>query len=101
MKRYRDENRNVYEVEKATNGKWIVIRYNKRGNRKKSKLFPSQNKKEEAQILLNETAKKSGWPEVKNKQSKKRTGVRSFDSVFAFDHFALLPDDILKRIPTK
>lgn len=65
MRKYVDEERNVYGVEKsARNGKWVVIRTNEGGNRKAAKQFAIAGNPVAVQRLLDSVAGTNGWKEV-------------------------------------
>ena len=65
MRKWRDENENVYGVEKsARSNRWVVIRVNAGGNRKAAKQFALAGNPVAVQRLLDSVAEKSGWSEV-------------------------------------
>lgn len=63
-KKYRDNDGNVYGVEKASNGNWIVIRVNSGGNRKGCKKFAPALSFEAMQSTLDCEARSNRWREV-------------------------------------
>lgn len=63
-KKYRDRDGNVYGVEKASNGNWIVVRVNSGGNRKGCRQFSPALSFEAMQCTLDKMAKSNHWPEV-------------------------------------
>ena len=63
FRNYRDKAGNVYGVEKASNGNWVVIRTNGGGNRKACKQLVSGSPVT-TQRLLDDTASVCGWTEV-------------------------------------
>ena len=63
-KKYRDADDNVYGVEKASNGSFVVVRINSGGNRKAAKQFCAASHSETVQKLLDDVAVKEGWKEV-------------------------------------
>ena len=63
--RYGDGLGNTYQVERATNGKFIIIRINAGGNRKRAgDLGEPANNEERMQRWLDNAAKERGWKEV-------------------------------------
>ncbi|HQK25644.1 MAG TPA: hypothetical protein PK393_09010 [Synergistaceae bacterium] len=65
MNKWRDENGNVYTVEKTTrNGRFVVIRTNPGGNRKAARVVPAVGSAAHVQKKLDEYAAASGWAEV-------------------------------------
>jgi len=63
--KWRDENGNVYTVEKTTrNGRFVVIRTNPGGNRKAARVVPAVGSAAHVQKKLDEYAATSGWAEV-------------------------------------
>lgn len=64
LRDYRDKDGNVYGVEKASNGNWVVIRTNGGGNRKACKQLASSGSPLTTQRLLDDTASVCGWTEV-------------------------------------
>ena len=63
-KKYGDSAGNVYGVEKASNGNWIVIRVNSGGNRKGCKQFAPALSFEAMQSTLDREARSNHWREV-------------------------------------
>ena len=61
---YRDKDGNVYGVEKASNGNWVVIRTNNGGNRKACKHLASSGSPVATQRLLDDAAVYYSWTEV-------------------------------------
>lgn len=60
--KWRDENGNVYAVEKTTrNGRFVVIRTNPGGNRKAARVVPAVGSAAHVQKKLDEYAAASGW----------------------------------------
>lgn len=63
--KWRDENGNVYTVEQsARNKRFVVIRTNPGGNRKKARVVPAVGSAAHVQKKLDEYAAASGWAEV-------------------------------------
>ena len=63
--KWRDENGNVYTVERsARNKRFVVIRTNPGGNRKAARAVPSVGSAAHVQKTLDEYAATSGWAEV-------------------------------------
>ena len=54
---------NVYGVEQASNGRFIVVRTNPGGNRKGSREFGASGRPEGLQRLLDHKAEKLEWKE--------------------------------------
>ena len=63
-RKYRDAVDNVYGVEKASNGNWVVIRTNSGGNRKVCKLMATSGSQAAAQQALDVAASLLAWTEV-------------------------------------
>lgn len=62
--KYGDRDGNVYGVEKASNGNWVVIRTNSGGNRKAYRHIATSGSRAVVQRLLDDAAKTCGWTEV-------------------------------------
>lgn len=63
-RKYQDADDNVYGVEKASNGRYVVIRTNSGGNRKGMKNFDASFSAEVVQCGLDRYAAQNGWKEV-------------------------------------
>ena len=63
-RKYRDAVDNVYGVEKASNGNWVVIRTNSGGNRKACRQLDTTGSQQAAQGVLDGAAEVCGWTEV-------------------------------------
>ena len=65
MRKWQDENGNVYGIEKTSrHGHFVVIRINPGGNRKRAKQVESVGTAAFVQKSLDETAAANGWKEV-------------------------------------
>lgn len=62
---YTDNDGNTYRVEQASNGKHVTMRINTGGNRKRLKIISESVSRANAQWMLDELAKQSGWREAK------------------------------------
>lgn len=60
---------NVYGVEQASNGRFIVVRTNPGGNRKGSREFGASGRPEALQRLLDLAASERGWKELKSEKT--------------------------------
>lgn len=63
-KAYSDNDGNTYRVERATNKKFVTVRINAGGNRKRLKIIAESGSRENAQKMLDAVAQQAGWKEV-------------------------------------
>jgi len=63
-KAYTDDDGNTYRVEQATNKKFVTVRINAGGNRKRLKIISESSSRENAQKMLDAVAGQAGWKEV-------------------------------------
>ena len=64
MKAYADNDGNTYRVEQASNKKFVTVRINAGGNRKRLKIIAESGSRENAQMMLDAVAGQAGWKEV-------------------------------------
>lgn len=62
--KWEDPAGNVYGVEQASNGRFVVIRTNPGGNRKRSKEFCAAGRADAVQRQLDAGARERGWKEI-------------------------------------
>lgn len=64
--KWKDPDGNVYGVERASNGRFVVVRTNPGGNRKGSREFGASENVTDLQRLLDQKANERGWKEVES-----------------------------------